>query len=164
MNNSKVFVGLGSNMGDRLENIRFALMELANHPEIDVIKSSEVYESEPVGYTAQPFFFNAVLELETKLDPWELLDFTQELENLAGRERTFRWGPRSLDIDILFFGDLVLKEPRLVIPHPEIARRRFVLEPLVEIWRDARFPDGRLVSEALEDVSLDQVVWRVGDL
>lgn len=164
MDNSSVFVGLGSNVGDRLENLRFASREIAKHPDIEVIKSSGVYESAPVGYTAQPFFFNAVLELETTLDPWELLDFTQELESLAGRKKTFHWGPRSLDIDILLFGDLVLEDSRLVIPHPEIARRRFVLEPLVEIWRDARFPDGRLASEVLEDVSLEQAVWRVGDL
>jgi 2-amino-4-hydroxy-6-hydroxymethyldihydropteridine diphosphokinase len=128
---SFVYLLLGSNMGDRKSNIHLALEEIRLLG--TVVTSSSMYESAAWGKEDQPTFFNRVCLLETSLAPHHLLDGILEIEKKLGRERKEKWGSRLMDVDILFYGDLVINEPSLKIPHPEIANRRFTLQPLNEI-------------------------------
>lgn len=124
----RVFVGLGSNLGDRPTHLRQALAGLP-----DVVAASGFYESEPVGGPPQGLYLNAVVELDTELSPRDLLGVAHQLEERAGRVRGERFGPRCLDVDILLFGDLTVNQADLVIPHPRMWQRRFVVEPLAEL-------------------------------
>jgi len=132
-NLQRVFIGLGSNLGDRLENLREGLSRIAEIAGVEIVVVSSVYETEPMEFRQQPCFLNLVAELSVTLGPYELLAACQKIETLAGRIRRERWGPRPLDIDLLYFGDQVIHSDTLVIPHPEIEKRRFVLVPLCEI-------------------------------
>jgi len=144
-----VYLGLGSNLGDRVGNIREALRRLEGQVHIEVVSS--LYETEPVGYRAQPLFINAACKARTRLAPLPLLHFVKDIERGMGRKETFRWGPRVIDIDILFYDDLVMKTPELVIPHPHLEERAFVLVPLAEIAPRLRHPvSGFTVKELLE--------------
>jgi len=127
----RVFLGIGSNLGNRRENLQKAIAALQKNLHIDRI--SKIYETQPWGFTDQPAFLNQVLSAETELEPLELLTEIKEIEQEVGRTPTFRYGPRVIDIDILFFDDLILDEENLSIPHPMIAERAFVLVPLDEI-------------------------------
>ena len=129
----KAFVGLGSNLGDREAQIRMALDELAKLPGTRVSRASSLYDSEAAGEVEQPNFLNAVAQLDTELTARQLLWNLLLIERRLGRVRSARWGPRSIDLDLLMFGELVVDEPDLQVPHPELARRSFVLVPLVEI-------------------------------
>lgn len=129
----RVFLGLGSNIGDRLTTLKRAVHVLHVHPNIRVVKLSKVYESEPVGVVDQAPFLNLVVQCDTTLTPVELLDECQKIELDFGRVRQMHWGPRTLDIDILLFGDAVVDLERLTVPHREMHRRAFVLVPLVEL-------------------------------
>ena len=126
-----VYLGLGSNLGDRQHNLNMALELLAQR--VNVRKVSSTYETEPVGNPDQPLFLNLVARIQTRLAPLELLTLTQGIEFKLGRIRDKPNAPRSLDIDILFYGDQVIKNRQLEIPHPRIEERAFVLVPLVEI-------------------------------
>lgn len=150
-NSSRAFIGLGSNMGDRLGYLKAALGELAAHPEIRLGRASSFYESEPVGYRQQDWFINQVVEVETALDPWKLLAVLQGIENKLGRKRVIRWGPRVIDLDLLLYGELVLSGEELAIPHPRMYERNFVLFPLNEIAPDLRHPDGMTTAEHLQE-------------
>jgi len=132
------YIGLGSNMGDKTANCRMAVERLADAGRI--ISVSSFYYTEPVGYKEQEDFINAVAILETTLPPAELLAICHAIEDRLGRRRTVRWGPRTIDLDILLYGDLVLNRPDLVIPHPLMSMRRFVLAPLVEIAPEVIHP------------------------
>ncbi|MGI9032152.1 MAG: 2-amino-4-hydroxy-6-hydroxymethyldihydropteridine diphosphokinase [Acidimicrobiales bacterium] len=133
----RVFLGLGSNLGDREANLRRAVAELP-----DVVAVSRVYETEPVGGpVGQPDYLNVVVELHTDLSPRDLLSLAQDLEQAAGRVRAERFGPRTLDVDVLLVGDLAVDEPDLVVPHPRLHERRFVLRPLADIAPDM-VPEG----------------------
>jgi len=143
-----VYLGLGSNLGDRLENLRRAIEEL-RAAGVAVCRGSSVYESEPVDYTAQPRFLNAVVEAETELMPRQLLHRLQRIESRLGRRRGRRRGPRTIDIDILLFGDHVMHTAALTIPHPRLAERRFVLQPLCELAGGLRHPVNRQTVSAL---------------
>jgi 2-amino-4-hydroxy-6-hydroxymethyldihydropteridine diphosphokinase len=156
---TQVFLSLGSNLGDRRATLENALNQLTAIAHLRVIRRSSLYETAPVGKTDQPRFLNLVVEVETALPPETLLDLLQELEAAFGRTRIVRWGPRTLDIDILLYGEATIRTPRLVVPHPEMTRRRFVIEPLLEIAPDLILPDGRPVREVLTTV-LDQDVRR----
>jgi len=136
----KAFIGLGSNLGDREKNIRDALGMLASANGIEIIKVSSLYETKPYGITDQPDFLNAVVEIGTFLDSFSLLELCLETENSLGRVRIEKWGPRSVDIDILFYGDSVIHTERLDIPHPLLHEREFVLFPLEEIAPDYVHP------------------------
>jgi len=125
------YISAGSNLGDRKRNLEIALTSLAE--KTVVRKVSSYFETEPVGYLNQPWFLNLAVELETPLDPSGLLKLCKSIEDSCGRFRTFPNAPRTLDLDILFFGDVVLNEEGLTIPHPRLAERRFVLEPLAQI-------------------------------
>ncbi len=127
----KVYLGLGSNLGDRVGNLASAVERLSQ--KITIKKLSSVYETEPVYYKEQPLYLNAVLSAVTKLDPFELLRFVKSIESTLGRQPSFRNAPRTIDIDILFYGDQVAETAELIIPHPRIAERAFVLVPLAEI-------------------------------
>jgi 2-amino-4-hydroxy-6-hydroxymethyldihydropteridine diphosphokinase len=135
----QVFVGFGSNIGDRLAYLRSALGLLRGHPDVDVITVSSVYETEPIG-PQQLDFLNAVVEIETSLEPHELLRLFKDIERDVGRTPGERWGPREIDLDLLLYGRHITDEPELQIPHPEIANRAFVLVPLVEIAPGAEVP------------------------
>jgi len=126
-----IFILAGTNLGDRKANLDFARNSLARAG--TVIKASSHFETEPVGFLDQPWFLNQALELETHLTPPELLSFCQNIESTCGRLRTFPNAPRTLDLDILFFGDIVISREDLVIPHPRLPDRRFALEPLAQI-------------------------------
>jgi 2-amino-4-hydroxy-6-hydroxymethyldihydropteridine diphosphokinase len=143
------YVGLGANLGDREATIRRALDLLASRPEIEVGAVSSLRETEPVGLADQPRFLNGVARLETTLAPRELLDALLETERELGRERRVRWGPRTIDLDLLLFGDTVLDEPGLTLPHPRLHERRFALEPLAELAPGERIPSRGRVEELL---------------
>ncbi|HSB66342.1 MAG TPA: 2-amino-4-hydroxy-6-hydroxymethyldihydropteridine diphosphokinase [Anaerolineales bacterium] len=133
-----VYLSLGSNLGDRTLNLQTAIAHLA--PNVRVISQSSIYETEPWGYADQPTFLNQVVKASTSMEPIELLDFLKETEISVGRQETFRFGPRVIDLDILFYDDLVLDTSRLTIPHPRIAERAFVLIPMAEIDPNFRHP------------------------
>jgi len=162
---SRAYVGIGSNMGDRIEHLRAGLTALMGAaPDVIVIGQSRVYESAPVGMTDQPDFCNAVVALETTLGPYQLLDLIHEIEIKNGRQRITRWGPRTLDLDILLFGDLEQHDPDLTIPHPRLRERRFVLEPLLEIDPQAKLPDGTPLSSLLDTLGDEGPTWCAGQL
>ena len=144
----KAYVGLGSNLGDRERNLRRAVARLA---ELGSVRSSSVRETDPVGIADQPRFLNAAVELETELAPRDLLDRLLAIERELGRDRALerRWGPRLVDLDLLLYGDEVVDEPGLTVPHPRLAERRFVLEPLHELDPELALPDGRQVADLL---------------
>jgi 2-amino-4-hydroxy-6-hydroxymethyldihydropteridine diphosphokinase len=132
------YIGIGSNVGDREANCRKAIELLAEAGR--VISVSSLYYTEPVGYKEQEDFINAVVSLETDLSARELLDACHAIEDRLGRKRTLRWGPRTIDLDILLHGDLMMSQPDLVIPHPLMATRKFVLAPLAEIAPEVVHP------------------------
>ncbi len=139
------YIGLGSNLGDRRAMIAGALETLRPR------RVSSIQETDPVGRTDQPRFLNAVAEIETDLPPIELLGRLQEVERRLGRIRTHRWGPRTIDLDLLLYGDEEVRAESLSVPHPELHRRRFVLEGLAELCPDRAVPGlRRTVRELLE--------------
>jgi len=134
----RVFVSLGANLGERAAALRAALAALAALPGTSLVAASRVYETAPQGLVDQPPFLNQVVCLETSLSPGELLVAAQALEQRAGREREVRFGPRTLDIDILLVEGVTSDDPELTLPHPRLWQRAFVLVPLAELWRYAR--------------------------
>ncbi len=128
-----VYIGLGSNMGERARNLRSAYGHITAVPGIQPVRFSRFYETVPVGGPPQPLFLNAALGIRTNIPPHQLLERFQHIETLMGRVRTERWGPRNIDIDVLLYGDEVVNDEHLKIPHPLMHTRLFVLEPLVEI-------------------------------
>ncbi len=161
---SRAYIGLGSNMGDRFEYLLAGVTALFKADDVFVVGKSGVYESEPVGVTDQPDFLNAVVAVETTLSPHELLALADKIELEQGRQRITRWGPRTLDVDILLYDDLEIGDPKLVIPHQRLTERRFVLEPLLEVEPDVRLPGGIPVRKVLDELEDNQAVWRAGDL
>ena len=137
-----VYLALGSNIGDRESNLRSAIESLTPAG-ISVLRESPIYETEPVGYTAQRWFLNMVVEAETALFPMQLLTRIGKIERSLGRVRTIPNGPRTIDIDILLYGTAVIRTPRLEIPHPRMHERRFVLAPLADLSPDLRHPGTR---------------------
>jgi 2-amino-4-hydroxy-6-hydroxymethyldihydropteridine diphosphokinase len=158
-----VYLGLGSNLGDREAVLRAAIRAL-DAGGVRILHRSSVYETEPVGLRDQPRFLNLVVEAETALSPDDLLALIQLIEASLGRTREVRWGPRTVDIDILLFGDETVVTDRLTIPHPEIRGRRFVLEPLAELRPDLKLPGGPTVADALAALGSNQPAYRVGVL
>lgn len=158
----RAYLSLGSNQGDRAAQLDAALARLAASGHVRMIKRSSFYETAPIGMTAQPWFLNVVVEVETDLQPQDLLALTLRVEGDLGRVRVQRWGPRTVDIDILLYDALEVTTPVLAIPHPEMTRRRFVLEPLLEIAPDATLPDGRRLATFLPHVH-DQELRKVAN-
>lgn len=149
-----VYLGLGSNKGDRRANLRAALERLDRVMELAGLSS--VYESEPVGYREQPVFWNIVARVRTAAGPHELLASVKRIERDMGRRSSFRYAPRVIDIDLLLYGDAVVVAPTLEVPHPRMLERAFVLEPLVELEPDIRHPGtGQLLSDCLAGATLE---------
>ncbi len=148
---ARAAIGLGSNLGDRQAGLARAVRRLGTAGSLAAVSS--LYETAPVGGPAQGPFLNAVAVLETSLSPRAVLDLCLEIEREAGRKRLVRWGPRSLDLDLLLYDLVVVDEPGLRVPHPRLAARRFVLEPLAEAWPEAVLPDGTPVAALLTAVA-----------
>lgn len=146
----RVYIGLGSNLAEPLEQLRGALTALAALPQTQLLARSSFYASDPLGPADQPRYVNAVAALDSALEPLVLLDALQAIELSQGRERKAeRWGPRTLDLDILLFGERLLNQARLTVPHYHMHARAFVLYPLAELAPALRLPDGRALSELL---------------
>ncbi len=155
------YIALGTNLGNRLANLRAAIAAFV--PEIVVTAESHVYETPPWGYEDQPAFLNMVVKAETGLGPESLLKNLKQLEVELGREQNFRWGPRLIDLDILFYDNMVIDTPPLVIPHPRLHERAFVLVPLADVAPDLIHPIfQKSVSQLLAEVDR-QGILRIGD-
>ena len=141
------FLGLGSNLGDRLTNLQGAVDLLHGEPGLRVLASSRVWETVPVGGPPQPDYLNAVIRVETDLSARDLLDVARRVEERMGRVRKERWGARSIDIDVLLFDEETIDEADLVVPHPRLSQRAFVLLPLLELVPDPILPDGTRLKD-----------------
>jgi 2-amino-4-hydroxy-6-hydroxymethyldihydropteridine diphosphokinase len=141
----KAYLGIGSNMGDRSSNLKKAIELIGRSIEIN--NQSSVYESEPVGYKNQANFFNMVLEVETNISADQLLELAKDVEKEIGRKLTFKDGPRVIDVDILLYGNLEVKSDKLILPHPRMTERAFVLKPLLEIAPNLEMPDGKKLKD-----------------
>ena len=136
----RAYVGLGANLGARDDTIRQAVDLLGAHPGVDLVAVSTLRETEPWGPVEQPPFLNGAAAVETRLGPRALLDVLLEVERRLGRVREERWGPRTIDLDLLLYGDAVVDEPGLTVPHPRLRERAFALEPLLELDPDLFVP------------------------
>ncbi len=152
------YVGLGSNVGDRAKHLENAVALLREAEDVEVVKTSQIYETDPIGVVDQPDFLNAVVELKTSLAPRDLLQLTKSIEDQEKRVRTRRWGPRTVDLDILTYDQLVLDEPDFNLPHPGASDRAFVLVPLAEMAPDMLLAPGRTVSDCLAEVGSSEGV------
>jgi 2-amino-4-hydroxy-6-hydroxymethyldihydropteridine diphosphokinase len=146
---TRVYIGLGSNVGNRLQFLQRAVKHLGETIGVEVRDVSTVYETEPVGPAAQAWFLNAVVAVDTSLSPVTLLQQTQAIERALGRETTYHWGPRTIDLDILLYGDTQVNTATLTIPHAELCQRAFVMIPLLELVPGLVLPDGTEVSACL---------------
>jgi 2-amino-4-hydroxy-6-hydroxymethyldihydropteridine diphosphokinase len=146
----RAFIGVGANLGDREETISQALERLGRRPDVDVLTVSALRETDPVGVTDQPRFLNGAVLVETDLEPRALLDVLLAVESELGRTREGpRFGPRTIDLDLLVFGDREVSEPGLRVPHPRLAERAFALEPLAELDPDLEIPGRGRVEDLL---------------
>lgn len=145
-----IVIALGSNMGDRQENIMTAIRALSQHSDIIIERVSSLYETKPVGITDQPDFLNGVISISTTLEPFKLLEVCLYVESQMGRIRHERWGPRNIDIDILIYHSQVVQDEVLQIPHPRLHERSFVLVPLQEIARELPVYQGLTPGELLK--------------
>ena len=168
MIHDNVFLSLGSNLGDRLGFLKEALGFLSRTPQTAVVVNSSIYESEPVGFGNQESFLNLVTNIQTNCAPLELLSQLHRIENALGRERTVRWGPRTVDVDILYWGHEVIVTRGLTIPHPRVEDRRFALVPLNEIASDFEAPPhfrkvreilGQLADESWVKLSISKAEY-----
>ncbi|MCS4487269.1 2-amino-4-hydroxy-6-hydroxymethyldihydropteridine diphosphokinase [Staphylococcus americanisciuri] len=140
------YLGLGGNIGDREAQLKAALAQLANHAQIEVIAVSPMYETKPVGYVEQPDFLNVCVHIQTSLTPHELLEVGLAIEANLHRVRDVRWGPRTIDIDILLYADCIIETQTLMVPHPRMTERAFVMIPLNDIASDVIEPrSGRAI-------------------
>jgi 2-amino-4-hydroxy-6-hydroxymethyldihydropteridine diphosphokinase len=155
---TRTFIGLGSNVGDRLQFLQRAVKQLAEAMSIQISDVSSVYETEPVGPADQAWFLNAVAAIDTSLSPIMLLHQTQAIERALGRETTYPWGPRAIDLDILLYGDMQVRTATLTIPHAELRYRAFVLVPLLELDPDLVLPDGTAIRVCLRRITPPQQV------
>lgn len=144
-----VYIGLGSNLEDPLQQVEQAFRELAKLPDSQLNGESRRYRSDPVGPPGQPDYINAVARLETRLEAHTLLDQLQAIENAHQRRREVRWGPRTLDLDLLLYGNTTIHSERLIVPHPHMADRNFVLYPLADLAADLILPNGQSLESLL---------------
>lgn len=153
------YIGLGSNLNDRMKNLNKAIELIKKESSIRVLKNSSVYQTEPVGMKDQPCFLNMALEVETQLSPFELLDFLQGVEKKMGRKKERKWGPRNIDLDILLYENKITNSAELTLPHPQVHLRKFVLIPLAEITKDKVHPLlKKTIPELLQDLKEDSKV------
>lgn len=150
------YISIGSNIGDRLHHLTEAVRELHSHEKVEVTKVSSIYETAPVGYTDQADFLNLAICVKTSLNPYELLAACQAIENGLGRVREVRWGPRTVDLDILLYNNDNIEAENLIVPHPRMGERAFVLVPLLEIAPAIGHP----VTGIRFEIPKDEGVWR----
>jgi 2-amino-4-hydroxy-6-hydroxymethyldihydropteridine diphosphokinase len=153
---NKVYIALGTNIEPRFNHLQEALRRIQEHKKISILKQSSIYETAPVGYTNQADFLNMVIQAETDCTPIELLDYCQQIEKELGRKRTIRFGPRTIDLDILLYNQENIKMERLTIPHPRMHERAFVLVPLNEIAPNTVLPltmENKRVVDAIKELS-----------
>ena len=154
------YVGIGSNLGEKEDYIVFGIDTMQERDDIKVLRMADVIITKPYGVEDQPDFLNSVVEIETLLSPDELLDALHMIENKAGRERTLRWGPRTLDLDIIFYDDLVIGTESLIIPHVDMENREFVLKPLVQLVPWKRHPVlGKTVEQLWNALHVDKEIF-----
>ena len=155
------YIALGSNLASPLEQVNAAVQALGEIPQSRIVAISSFYRTPPLGPQDQPDYLNAAVVLDTALDAETLLDHTQRIELQQGRERKAeRWGPRTLDLDIMLFGDAVINSERLTVPHYDMKNRGFMLWPLFEIAPDLRFPDGPALRTVLDDLGATKpAIW-----
>ena len=159
----QVYLGLGSNLGDRQATMEKALKLLGERLQIELVSS--IYETEPVGYAEQPMFLNAVCCGQTELGPLQLLSLVKGIEASLGRVSSFPNAPRTIDLDIIFYGDMTMQTPELTIPHPRLEERAFVLIPLLEIAPDLRHPvSGESIKDLVARVQGLEGVKKIGEL
>jgi len=136
----EVYIGLGTNLGNKENNLATAIKKISSIPDIKIIKTSSVTKTKPVDYLKQPDFLNQIILIETKIKPLDLLKKLNNIENIMGRKKTIPKGPRIIDLDILLYGNLVISNKRLQIPHKEILNRQFILKHLIELNRNLKNP------------------------
>jgi 2-amino-4-hydroxy-6-hydroxymethyldihydropteridine diphosphokinase len=150
---NKAYIALGSNMESRYDYLLSALQQLQMHPYIQLVNVSSIYETDPVGYEDQDLFLNMVVEINTELDAFELLEACLNIEMKLGRKREFKWGPRTIDLDILLYNQENIESENLIVPHPRIKERAFVIIPLLEINHDLIIPpQGKQLSLWLDEL------------
>ncbi len=152
----KAYLGIGGNIGDTKGNIESSIELLKESSDIIVTQVSSFYETEPVGYVDQDWFLNVVVEVETSLSPIELLKYCQGVENELKRVRTIRWGPRTIDVDILFFEDFESDSEILTVPHPRMTKRAFAMVPLYEINQELEI-NGESINSIVENLKGEQI-------
>ena len=156
------YIGMGSNLGDKLDQCEKAISEILKIDRHKILAKSSFFKTQPVGYTSQDWFVNGVIKIETDLEAFELLRALKTIEAQLGRTETFRWGPRTIDLDILFFDDIEIDTEELQIPHPLLQNRQFVLIPLAEIDRNLIHPAlKKTIQELLDNCKEDQGVEKL---
>lgn len=152
----KAYLGIGSNLGNKRQNLDEAVKLLEDNNKIKIKKTSSYYETDPVGYTKQDLFLNRVLEIETLLKPYDLLEYCMLIEEKLKRERIIRWGPRTIDIDILLYEGFVSEDKKLTVPHPRMLNRAFVMVPLYEIAPKINI-NGKEISKEMDKIKLEGI-------
>ncbi|WP_129595856.1 2-amino-4-hydroxy-6-hydroxymethyldihydropteridine diphosphokinase [Anaerophilus nitritogenes] len=152
---NKAYLSLGSNLGNKKENIENALKYLESES-VHIVSVSSYYETEPVGYTDQDWFLNMAIQIETSLNPYELLLYCQEIEQKLKRKRIIRWGPRTIDIDILLYENIYMNDEKLTIPHPRMIERAFVMIPLLEINKDLMI-DQKPIKDIVKNMKKEEI-------
>jgi len=159
------YIGIGSNVGDKAQQCKRAIFEILKIGRTKLLAESSLFKTKPIGYTSQDWFVNGVIKIETEMEPLKLLRILKTIELQLGRKQTFRWGPRSIDLDVLFFDDEEVRTKELQIPHPRLHERQFVLIPLVEIDRNLLHPVlKKTVEKLLEELKEDQGVEKLDNL
>lgn len=155
---AKVYIALGANLGDPVQTLKDALLELASGPALQQLRASSLYRSKPMGPADQPDYVNAVVTATTELEPLALLDYLQAIEQQFGRQRLRHWGPRTLDLDILLVDDLVSTSERLTLPHPGLTERDFVVVPLAELAPTLVLPNGQTLQQLKQSMQHHDLV------
>lgn len=157
----KAYIGLGSNLGDKKTYINQALDLLTNNPGIKKLRAASLYKTAPMGYLEQDWFLNTVAEIETVLSPEELLALLKGVEDTLQRVRTIRWGPRTIDLDLLTYGDETINTRSLVIPHPRMTQRAFVMVPLAELNPTMIMFEGKTAELLAQELLINQDIIKI---